>query len=177
MGNKGDGYKQQYTLLHRHLLTQADEPSEEVSWMIVRWLGAFCGRNHSLAESLAWELTQQDREVAAQPLGPQTTPLVCRWGVGLRVAEGATVRVFRHDCYSEVENFPRKGQLARLVPTRVKFKPSHAEHHGEAICKPHYDAIVIQGRLDGDVYKVVLALASQFNLRVVRIEEGRYPAM
>ncbi len=103
--------------------------------MIIRWLGAFRGTGQSLSDSLVWELSQKERQVAAEIIqkfeGSQIPSKV-----GLLVKSQAVVRRYFSDVWSEVS------EDGRLTKTRRQEDVSSP--HREAFCLPDYAAIVIK---------------------------------
>ena len=64
--------------------------------MVVRWIGAF-GKSSSLSESLSWELSQNEREVAAEHInGNQGT--IRHAKVGLLWQRAPSFALFRVTC-------------------------------------------------------------------------------
>lgn len=148
--------------------------------MLVRWLGAF-GSSSSLAESLSWELSQREREVAAERVA--TSRKVQEWAydksgqlrerlvpagngsiqhalVGLWIDKRAVVRSFTGDVWSVTS------EDGRLVPTRHS-KPCG---HTEVFCRPGYvKALVVKkhpASLSGEVLSALRDASKSHDLDV-----------
>lgn len=146
--------------------------------MIVRWLGAY-GHGSSLESSLQWELTQCDREVAAERFATgRGYAARYRHGeftacVGLRLAKGALIRRFPGDVYS------RTGEDGRLVPSRYASGVDLCGigRHEECFCRPVYDAIVCRehpARMGRGVAGTLARVAAQYGLPILVLDkDGR----
>ncbi len=128
----------------------------------IRWIGAF-GHSSDLASSLEWELTQRDREVAAEIVhGGQGTITHAR--IGLLVAKGAVIRSFPGDVWSV------PGEGGRLSPTRQAT--GWHKRHTEAFCRPEYAAIVLKdnpARFKPSVLKTVKDAAEKHGIPVLML--------
>lgn len=128
----------------------------------IRWIGAF-GHASDLASSLEWELTQHDREVAAEIVhGGQGTITHAR--IGLLVDKGAVIRAFPGDVWSVT----REG--GRLEATRQAT--GWHKNHTEAFCRPEYAAIVLKdhpARFRPSVLKAVKDAAEKHGLPVIML--------
>lgn len=121
--------------------------------MLVRWLGAY-GASASLADSLAWEITQRERQVVAERVqrghywrmvtltGGRVREVGEAWGqgfifharVGLWIDGAAVIRAFPRDVWSRVD------ENGRLYATR-----SGSPSHSEVFCHPgHVKAIIVK---------------------------------
>lgn len=105
---------------------------------VIRWLGAF-GVGKSLHAALEWELSQQEREVAAEPIPAGYQSMIPRPRVGLLVKTRAVKKVFRCDVWS-VTNTDQKHN-GKLRKTRTM---SDTIGHSEAFVLPQYAAIVVR---------------------------------
>lgn len=164
----------------------------------IRWLGLYGSYRtiHTIhygpsriMPSLTWELTQKDREVAAEWtiatrefVVPKLGLNYSYSGVGLLVESSAVIRKFRYDSYT---------YLGRYYGTRnnKKEKETHEEGHRklnwktlpkkyydktlektrlwEAICYPRFKAIVISPHLPDNKLSDVIFHAEKFNLPVL----------
>ena len=141
--------------------------------MIVRWLGAY-GHGMSLADSLAWELTQGKREVAAERFTRGCGFAARRYNgnfaarVGLRVAKGALVKRYPGDVYSVAR------EDGTLAPTRYASGPlTRTGRHEECFCQPVFDAIICRehpARMGKGVDAVLRQAAARFGLPVLVLD-------
>lgn len=141
--------------------------------MIVRWLGAY-GHGASLESSLQWELTQCDREVAAERF-TRGRGYAARYRgeytarIGLRLAKGALIKRFPGDVYS------RTGEDGRLAPTRYASGVDLCGigRHEECFCRPVYDALVCRehpARMGKGVADTLARIAAQYNLPIIVLD-------
>ena len=126
--------------------------------MVVRWIGAF-GKSSSLSNSLSWELTQNEREVAAEYInGNQGS--IRHAKVGLLLAKGSVIRSFPGDVWSVAKN-------GKLEPTRQAT--GWCKNHTECFCRPEYSAIVLKERperLTKTVVDAIKKASIEYNLPV-----------
>lgn len=131
----------------------------------IRWLGAF-GKGASLEDSLAWELSAADREVAAEWFGddiPVSGSGINHCQVGLLLARGTIRRHYNGDVWS-VSHGPY------LRATRA---PYESMGHTECFCIPRYRGIVVRCPLDQlspKVRRPVMAAARRHGLPVYVID-------
>jgi len=121
----------------------------------VRWLGAF-GRTSSLDDCAAWEQSQTERQVAAEPLY-RGKSLIQHSKIGLEIAHpGATfARGWLYDAFTVVHEptgqirATRQHTAGGEFRNMDKFLASHAKKrsscHGEAAFNaPLYCAVVVK---------------------------------
>ncbi len=138
----------------------------------VRWLGAFRKGASSIEESIAWELSQTEREVAAEPLR-HCRSRIDHAQIGLGVDESRSTFVYGLiiDGWTE----PSKDGSGRLLPKREKrikdkdfflsrFYKAKINWHGEAVfSSPKYSAIVCKSK-DSQTREKAAKLADKFSL-------------
>lgn len=134
--------------------------------MIIRWLGAF-GHAGSLSESLSWELSQREREVAAERVATsrkvaeldynkhgQVYERLVHAGngniqhaiIGLWLNKQAVIRYFPGDVWSVIR------EDGCLIPTRHS-KPCG---HTEVFCRPGFVKALIVKKHPSQLSKDVL---------------------
>ena len=119
----------------------------------VRWLGAF-GKQADVLTSARWELSQQDREVAVEPLWKGQTQLHA--GVGLVVdhVDSSFVKGYLHDAFTTVDENGRlrgtrlsqkggKNGIRSIDRFLACFNAQEAGWHGEAIFRAGWKASAV----------------------------------
>lgn len=154
--------------------------------MLVRWLGAY-GRREDFAASMRWELTQREREIAAERFSPRAYVEEREYQFGapdlvrrVRLGQGtighalvgmwlegrAAVRTFPGDVWSVLDE-----RTGRLVPTQDSF--ACTGKHTEIFCKPgHVRALVLKvhpSRLAPAVLSALRDISIEFSLDVYLI--------
>lgn len=134
--------------------------------MACRWLGAFAGRDQNLIDSLRWELSCPDRERAAEPLWINGGFRIHHCRVGLLFDRTDVVRTFAGDVWSTTEDD------GTLRPNRHY---SWSDDHCECFLKKGAFplAIVAIGRIDGNLWRQIMAVAKEKNIPVYKYNEGQ----
>lgn len=148
----------------------------------IRWLGAF-GRGDSLEQAVAWELSQTDRQVAAEPL-IRGRSHITHVMVGLAIAnpEATFARGWLFDAWTV------KTSDGVILPTRNRRheyrdvhrflkalnRPQRAAHpwHAEASFNaPAYDALVVRHGASPELVSRCKEIAARFNLplRIMKV--------
>ena len=145
----------------------------------VRWLGAFRKGANSVGDALAWELSQTEREVAAEPLRHGKSR-IDRAKIGLEVDENRSV--FRYGLLVDGWTEPAKDGSGRLLPSgekRIKDKDIYLSRfyrskgastvwHGEAVfASPKYSALVCKKDLQTREKAVELADTYSLPLKII----------
>ena len=149
--------------------------------MFVRWLGAY-GRCEDALTSATWELTQQCRKAAAEPLLFGRSLLLAEQGrvfVGLVACETTSEfrgGFFRDCCSRHGKDGTLSSKNARPMRDLHRFKAawnkSRPYHHGEAF----FDffsarAVAVRKGATRQQIEVVRDIARKLDLPIVTIEE------
>lgn len=156
--------------------------------MLIRWIGAY-GKGDSLEDALRWEITQRDREVAAEYVFRATVsewrggfgyehiaPVVRGQGfidhalVGMWLDKRAWIKGYPGDVWS------RTDEAGRLYATRRAVVRSHG--HTEIFCKPGYVKALILKRhpstLGPAILKTLKTISVEYDLPVFYLnKKGR----
>ena len=148
----------------------------------VRWLGAYRKGAASVEEAARWETTQQEREVAVEPLQRGWSAVLdenSRVEIGLEVCVETSrfVAGFYTDCWSEVQQSTGRLVCYRKPDERrewafakklAKVKNGVDHHHAEAwFAEPRYKAVVVYGGATKQVRRRASQLAKQLGLPLV----------
>jgi len=140
--------------------------SKPDSRMACRWIAAYEGREYDLLDSLHWELSCPDRERAAEALWLTRGFCIHHCKVGLLFDRTDVVRSFRGDVFSITE------EDGSLRPTR-----HHSQSYGHSECflrKGAFPvAIVTIGRIEGNLWRQIMAVAKEYKVPVYKYNEGQ----
>ena len=150
--------------------------------MFVRWLGAF-GRCQDVSASAEWELTQNAREVAAEPLFRGRSLILAEnsrvfVGIVADEKESEFKRGFFSDCWSKTASDGTLAPKHKIRPIRDQdrfrraWSKSVPTHHGEAFFD-HFTAKAVAVRKDASPQKINVArdLAKTLGLPLHLVEE------
>lgn len=143
--------------------------------MFVRWLGAF-GKGTSLSDAAAWEHSQVERQVAAEPLW-RGRSLIRHVRIGLEIDPRASIFAsgWLQDAWTEPHadgtlrsNAQRRGKLARyrnIDRFMAKWAATKARAHAEAaFAAPVYVAVVVKNNATEHGMGRARRLCEQLNL-------------
>lgn len=137
--------------------------------MIIRWLCAFRGKGNDIVNSLDWELTQKEREVAAEDLRGNFSGILAMHPeikVGVLINKKGITRKFKGDVWS-ITN-----EKGLLVPTRKanSVKNSFYVPHTEVFIKPGFISgiVIIEpfARLNPSLVQGLKNKADQYDLPI-----------
>lgn len=134
--------------------------------MVIRWLGAF-GKAGSLAESIAWELTQESASALAAEKLVGGKSQIHHASVGLLVKNRAILRRYAADVWS------RRRSNGKLVATRRETAFGVGKQ-AECFVLPDFAAIVISGKISHAALADCRTAAETHNINLLRLtREGR----
>jgi len=140
----------------------------------VRWLGAFGQSSESVAESASWELSQTERQVAAEPLWHGKS-FISHAKIGIVIAnpEATFARGWLYDSYTVTDNHGinlatsrRKDEFKNMDKfLKVFSKQDRDWGHAEAAFNcPTYNAVVVKKGASASAKSKAKRLALEFNL-------------
>ena len=143
----------------------------------VRWLGAF-GKQDSLVESASWELSQTDRQVAAEPLHHGVSHIHHAL-IGLEIThpEATFARGWLKDSYTVPDENGinkatrnRSGEFKNMDKFLKVFNANNCPHHGEASFNcPLYASVVVKRHCSDKVILKAKKLAAELGLPLRRL--------
>lgn len=153
--------------------------------MFVRWLGAF-GSSNSLEDSLIYELSLTNHEVACEVIKGRTSK-ISHAKIGLQVYQQSIVKKFNGDCWSVKQKTSCDGDilingkenwdnLAKKELRKTRNPKKAESKHGEAwALTPCYKSIQVKSlrKVSESVLTTVFDIAEKYSLPVYEFETGR----
>jgi hypothetical protein len=136
--------------------------------MLVRWLGAFSGSQHTgsasnLSTSLAFELARPATDLVACEAIKRDSK-ISHAKIGLLISNKHVIREFKHDCWSV------KTSNGGLRATRHDAPSQHAE----AWAKAEYSAVVIKAGATARAVDEAIDFAKANNLKILFLQQDDY---
>lgn len=147
----------------------------------VRWLGAFRSTGQTLESAIGWELSQRDRQVAAEPLR-RGTSLIRHALIGLVVDASRSVFVcgWEQDAWTEQSNGLLKTSKRRAAVGKrytdadrlsAAVSKLNGGCHGEAIFDyPKYSAVAVKKSAPASIKTMAATLAAEHGLPLVEVD-------